>query len=89
MHASRSRAVTMRALIGRGSADRLAAIRELMSPDRPMGQALAEGGTLDRLFAGDGPGRAARRAAPRRSKKPSPATICQTRRAEIGTGDAR
>lgn len=38
-----------------GYGDRLAAVRELTSPDRPMGQALAEGGTLDRLFSGDGP----------------------------------
>ena len=38
-----------------GYAERLAVLRDLLGPDRPLGQALAEGGALDRLFTGDGP----------------------------------
>jgi len=38
-----------------GYGERLAVLRELMSPERPVGRALAEGGALDRLTSGDGP----------------------------------
>jgi hypothetical protein len=38
-----------------GYGERLDAVRELMDPGRPLGQAVAEGGSLDRLFAPDGP----------------------------------
>jgi hypothetical protein len=38
-----------------GYGERLAVLRELTSPDRPFGKALAPGGAVDRLLAADGP----------------------------------
>lgn len=38
-----------------GYGERFALLRELTSPDRPLGQALAKGGAVDRLLAVDGP----------------------------------
>ena len=38
-----------------GYAERMAALRDLTAPERPLGKAIAEGGTLDRLLASEGP----------------------------------
>ena len=38
-----------------GYGERFAVLRELTSPDRPLGKALAPGGAVDRLLAVDGP----------------------------------
>jgi hypothetical protein len=38
-----------------GYGERFAVLRELTSPSRPLGQALAKGGAVDRLLAVDGP----------------------------------
>ena len=38
-----------------GYGERFAVLRELTSPDRPLGQALAKGGAVDRMLAVDGP----------------------------------
>ena len=38
-----------------GYGERFAVLRELTSPDRPLGKALAKGGAVDRLLAVDGP----------------------------------
>lgn len=38
-----------------GYAERLAALHDLTAPDRPLGQALAHGGAVDRLVGPDGP----------------------------------
>ena len=43
-------------VLGRGGyAERLAALRDLTAPDRPLGRALAEGGPVDRVLAPEGP----------------------------------
>ena len=38
-----------------GYGERLDVLRELASPDRPLGRILAEGGLLDRILGEDGP----------------------------------